>query len=80
MRPLALPLSALGLCCAALPALAQSPTSDLNRINDSLIRQQENRTIQQQQIGDSNLSRMQNQRQIQDQPVRTGPGAGYPVR
>ncbi|WP_430912465.1 hypothetical protein [Methylobacterium sp. sgz302541] len=65
---------------ASLPALAQSPTSNLNRINESLARQGEMRSLQQQQTSDNNLIRMNQQRAQQSAPPPTGPVIIAPPR
>lgn len=51
---------------AALPAAAQS--SNLNSINDSLVRQGESRNMQQQHTSDMNMQRMDTQRSQQAAP------------
>lgn len=68
------------LAGGGLAAMAQSPSSNLNSINESLARQAEIRNLQQQQTSDSNLIRMNQQRIQQSAPPATAPIIVAPPR
>ncbi|MGU3536736.1 hypothetical protein [Methylobacterium sp. A54F] len=75
-----LALAALAILTAA-PALAQSGLSQSNSANDSLARQGEIRSLQQNQTSSTNQLRMENQQAIQNRPAPVqAPPIGVPHR